>query len=210
MTNTLVIGAGVVGRAVVHKCAQFASELGNITIASRTLSKCDEIIESVHRKGNLRDSSRTLTSAQLDAKDPAAAAKLIREKNASIVINVASPFCNLPIMEACLKTGAHYIDTAIYEREEVINKPAPWYAQDEWKLRDRFAERGATAVLSCGFDQGTVNAFCAHAAKHEFDEIETIDIMDVNGGDHDRFFATNFDPEVNLREILEDVIFCCS
>jgi saccharopine dehydrogenase-like NADP-dependent oxidoreductase len=205
--NVLIIGAGGVGSAVTHKCAQRSCELGDICLASRTVSKCEDIIATVHEKGNLENSDSKLTAARLDAKDTDAVVDLIERIGTSIVINVASPHCNLAIIDACLATGAHYLDTAVYEKEGVINEKPPWYANYEWKLRDRFADANVTGILGIGFDPGAVNAFCAYVHKHLMDTIDTIDIMDVNGGDHGRFFATNFDPEVNLREIMEDVIY---
>ena len=207
MKNVLVIGAGGVGSAVAHKCAQHNSELGDVCIASRPVSKCEAIIDAVRARENLEDPSLGLSAEQIDAKDTGAVAELIRATRASLVLNAASPHCNLAVIEACLETGAHYLDTAIYEKEGEFNMPAPWYGNYEWKYRDRFESAGITGILGIGFDPGAVNAFCAHARKHLFDDIDSIDIMDVNAGDHGRFFATNFDPEVNLREILEDVLY---
>ena len=207
MKNVLIIGAGGVGSVVAHKCAQHNRVLGDICLASRTVSKCHAIIESVQRKGNLQDPTGKLHAVALQAKDRAAVAELIRSTKSSIVINVAAPFCNLDIIEACLAAGAHYIDTAVYEKEDAINERAPWYANYEWTFRERFAAKKLTGVLGMGFDPGAVNAFCAYLYKHHFDTVESIDIMDVNAGSHGRFFATNFDPEINLREILEDVIY---
>jgi len=205
--GVIVIGAGGVGSAVTHKCAQHNDELGEICIASRTVAKCEAIVESVHAKGNRKNPSRRISTAQLDAEDARAVAALVERTGASIVLNVATPHCNLAVMEACLETGAHYVDTAVYEERGRINEKPPWYANYEWKHRGRFVERGVTGILGMGFDPGAVNAFCAYAQKHLLDEIETIDIMDVNAGDHGKYFATNFDPEVNLREIMEDVVY---
>lgn len=207
LRNVLVIGAGGVGRATAHKCAQNNDRLGDVWLASRTPEKCRSIADEIRERGNLADASGRLEVRGLDAKDVAATAALIREAKASIVLNVGSPHINLAVMEACLETGAHYLDTAVYEREGELNMPAPWYETYEWKLRDRFAAAGLTAVLGIGFDPGAVNAFTAYVQKHLIERIRTIDIMDVNGGDHGRYFATNFDPETNLREIMEDVIY---
>lgn len=207
MKNVLIIGAGGVGGAVTHKCAQWNAELGDIHLASRTLSKCERILESVETMGNLGDLGGSLSASKLDAKDTEAVADLIERTGSAIVLNVGSPHCNLPIIEACLRTGARYLDTAIYEREGDFNMPPPWYANYEWKYRDRFAKASVTGILGIGFDPGAVNAFCAYAHKHLVDDIDSIDIMDVNAGDHGRYFATNFDPEVNLREIMEDVLY---
>ena len=203
--NVLIIGAGGVGAVVAHKCAQHNGILGDICIASRTIEKCEKIIESIHRKNNLQDKTRKLYARQLDASKVENVAKLIRETRSEIVINIGTAFANLPIMEACLEVGVAYIDTAVHEDINVIDAKYPWYAQYEWKRRSLFKEKGLTAILGVGFDPGVVNAYCASALKHEFDEISVVDIMDVNAGNHGKFFATNFDAEVNLREIYETV-----
>jgi saccharopine dehydrogenase-like NADP-dependent oxidoreductase len=205
--NVLIVGAGGVGSAVTHKCAQHNDELGDICLASRTLAKCEHIVESVNEQSNLENPDGKLSVAQLDAKDTDAVADLIARNGCSLVLNVGSPHCNLAIIEACLRTGAHYLDTAVYEKEGDINMPPPWYANYEWKYRDRFTAAQITGILGIGFDPGAVNAFCAYVHKHLIDDIDSIDIMDVNAGDHGRYFATNFDPEVNLREIMEDVLY---
>jgi len=207
VTNVLIIGAGGVGSAVTHKCAQHNEELGDICLASRTLSKCEHIVETVNERNSLENSDGKLTVAKLDAKDADAVAGLITRNESSIVLNAGSPHCNIAIIEACLRTGAHYLDTALYEKEGDLNVPPPWYANNEWKYRDRFSAAGVTGVLGIGFDPGAVNAFCAYVHKHLIDDIDSIDIMDVNAGDHGHYFATNFDPEVNLREIMEDVLY---
>ncbi len=207
MRNVLIIGAGGVGSALTHKCAQHNEELGDICLASRTLSKCEHIVETVNERNSLENSDGKLTVAKLDAKDADAVAGLITRNESSIVLNAGSPHCNLAIIEACLRTGAHYLDTALYEKEGDLNVPPPWYANNEWKYRDRFSAAGVTGVLGIGFDPGAVNAFCAYVHKHLIDDIDSIDIMDVNAGDHGHYFATNFDPEVNLREIMEDVLY---
>lgn len=207
MRNVLIIGAGGVGSAVTHKCAQHNDELGDICLASRTLSKCEHIVETVNERNSLENSDGKLTVAKLDAKDADAVAGLITRNESSIILNAGSPHCNIAIIEACLRTGAHYLDTALYEKEGDLNVPPPWYANNEWKYRDRFSAAGVTGVLGIGFDPGAVNAFCAYVHKHLIDDIDSIDIMDVNAGDHGHYFATNFDPEVNLREIMEDVLY---
>ena len=207
MRNVLIIGAGGVGSAVTHKCAQHNHELGDICLASRTLAKCEHIVETVYQKNNLKSPDGKLTVTQLDAKNTDAVADLITNTESSIVLNAGSPHCNLAIIEACLRTGTHYLDTALYEKEGDINVPPPWYANYEWNFRDRFSAAGVTGILGIGFDPGAVNAFCAYVHKHLIDDIDSIDIMDVNAGDHGRYFATNFDPEVNLREIMEDVLY---
>lgn len=207
MRNVLIIGAGGVGSAVTHKCAQHSDELGDICLASRTLSKCEHIVQTVVEKTNLKNPDAKLTVSQLDAKNIDAVAELITRNKSSLVLNAGSPHCNLAIIEACLRTGAHYLDTAVYEKEGDINVAPPWYANNEWKHRGRFSAAGVTGILGIGFDPGAVNAFCAYVHKHLIDEIDSIDIMDVNAGDHGKYFATNFDPEVNLREIMEDVLY---
>jgi saccharopine dehydrogenase-like NADP-dependent oxidoreductase len=203
--NVLIIGAGGVANVVAHKCAQNNDLLGDICIASRTLKKCDDIIESIHRKGNLKQAAGRLTSCQLDAMDVAAVVSLIRETGSRILINVGSPFINMSVLQACLQTGIAYMDTAIHEEPDKICEQPPWYANYEWKHRDACQEKGVTAILGVGFDPGVVNAYCAYARKHCFDRIDSIDIMDVNAGDHGRYFATNFDAEINFREFTEAV-----
>lgn len=202
--NTLIIGAGGVGGVTAHKCAQNNDILGNICIASRTLKKCEDLIQKIQQKNNINDKSKSLTARQIDVMDVAATAKLIKETQSSLVINVGSPYCNLPIMEACLEAGANYIDTAVHEEPGAMNEPFPWYADYEWTKRNEFNEKGLTAILSAGFDPGVVNAYAAYAID-KFDEIDSIDILDVNAGNHGKYFATNFDPEINLHELSEEV-----
>jgi len=205
--NLLVIGCGTVGQALVHKVAQHNDEFGDITVASLHREKCEHAIAQAKKMGNVKDPSRKLIAEEVDAMDPDAVARLIEKADAGIVINVASPYTNMSVMTGCLKAGAHYIDTAVHEEPDKLNQPAPWYALHEWKRKEEFEKAGLTCILSIGCDPGMVNVFAAYAKKHLFDKIETIDIMDVNAGKHNRFFATNFDPEINLREILEDVIY---
>jgi saccharopine dehydrogenase-like NADP-dependent oxidoreductase len=201
--NVLIIGAGGVAHVAAHKAALNNDVLGDICIASRTQSKCDAIIESIHRKGHLKDASKKLYSRQIDALDIPATIALIRETNSEIVINLGQAFLNMSILEACLETGVAYIDTAIHEDPDKVCETPPWYANYEWKRKDRCAEKGVTAILGAGFDPGVVNAYCALAVKRYFDTIETIDIIDVNAGSHGRYFATNFDPEINFREFIK-------
>lgn len=201
--NVLIIGAGGVAHVAAHKAAMQNDVLGDICVASRTLSKCESIIASVLRKGHLRDSSRRLHARQLDAFDVSATVALIKETNTQIVINLGQSFINMSVLEACIETGAAYIDTAIHEDPERVCEDPPWYANHEWKRRERCAERGVTAVLGAGFDPGVVNAYCSLAANRLFDSIDTIDILDVNAGRHGRYFATNFDPEINFREFVK-------
>jgi saccharopine dehydrogenase-like NADP-dependent oxidoreductase len=206
-SNLLIVGAGGVGAVAAQKAAQFHGEFGRIVFASRSPEKPKAIAEDAQRRWAESDAPPLLETRQVDARDIGDAARLIRETASDIVLNVASPYCNEPLMDACLEAGAHYIDTAVAEEEHTENEPAPWYEMREWPRRPHFADKGLTAILGIGFDPGVVNAFCAYAGKHQFDRIETIDIIDVNGGDHGKYFATNFDPDTNLREIMEDVIY---
>ena len=201
--NVMIIGAGGVAHVAAHKAAMNNDVLGDICIASRTLAKCDAIIESVHRMGHLKDPSGRLYSAQLDALDIPATIELIKNTNSQIVINLGAAFINMSVLEACIETGAAYIDTAIHEDPDKVCEEPPWYANYEWKRQERCAEKGVTAILGAGFDPGVVNAYCALAAKRYFDKIDTIDILDVNAGSHGKYFSTNFDPEINFREFIK-------
>lgn len=206
--NVLIIGAGGVAHATAHKCAQHNDVLGDICIASRNQSKCDAIIKSIYRLGNVKDKNRSISSVKLDALDVSDTVRVIRNSKCSIVLNLGSPFINMSVLEACLIAGVDYIDTAIHEepdRVAAICEPPPWYANYEWKRKERCAEAGINAILGIGFDPGVVNAYCAYVAK-QFDSIDTIDIMDVNVGKHGKFFATNFDPEINFREFTGKVL----
>jgi len=198
--NILLVGAGGVAHVAAHKCAQNNDILGDICIASRTQSKCDAIIESIKRKNHIKDTTKRLYSRQLDALDIPATIDLIKQTDSQIVINLAQSYVNMSLLEACIKTGIAYIDTAIHEEPNKVCEDPPWYANYEWKRKDRCKEKGITAILGAGFDPGVVNAYCALAVKHYFDAIDTIDIMDVNAGNHGKYFATNFDPEINFRE----------
>jgi saccharopine dehydrogenase-like NADP-dependent oxidoreductase len=198
--NVLIIGAGGVAHVAAHKCAQNNDVLGDICIASRKQPKCDAIIESVKRKNYIKDKSKKLYSRQIDGLDIPATVKLIKDTNSQIVINLAQAYVNMSLLEACIKTGVAYMDTAIHEDPNKVCEDPPWYGNYEWKRKDRCKENGITAILGCGFDPGVVNAYCALAVKHYFDKIDTIDIMDVNAGSHGKYFATNFDPEINFRE----------
>lgn len=201
--NVMIIGAGGVAHVAAHKAAMHNAALGDICLASRTQSKCDAIIASVRRKNHVQDPARRLYSRALDALDIPATVRLIRETKSGIVINLGSAFVNMSVLEACLETGAAYLDTAIHEEPDKVCETPPWYANYEWKRRDRCREQGLTAILGAGFDPGVVNAYCALAAKRYFDKIATIDIMDVNAGRHGKYFATNFDPEINFREFIK-------
>lgn len=198
--NILIVGAGGVAHVAAHKCAQHNDVLGDICIASRTLGKCDAIIASVNRKGHLKDKTKKLYSRRIDALDIPSTVKLIKETNSQIVMNLAQAYVNMSLLEACIQAGVAYMDTAIHEDPKKVCEDPPWYANYEWKRKDRCREHGITAILGVGFDPGVVNAYCALAVKHYFDKIDTIDILDVNAGSHGRYFATNFDPEINFRE----------
>lgn len=202
--NVLIIGAGAVGAVVAHKCAQNSQVFASVCLASKNPAKCDAILRSIESKRYAHADDFQISSRGIDAYDTDAVTRLIREVSAHIVINVCTAFVNMSVMDACLATGAAYIDTAVHEDASVMNAPYPWYANFEWKKRAAFAERGITAILGVGFDPGVVNAYCAYAERHELDSITSIDIMDVNDGSHGRFFSTNFDPEINLREVIED------
>jgi saccharopine dehydrogenase-like NADP-dependent oxidoreductase len=199
-TNVLIVGAGAVAHVAAHKCAQNNDVLGNICIASRKQEKADKIIESVRRKKSLKDKTKKMYSRQVDAMNVPELAKLIKSTKSTIVINLGTAYINMSVLEACIKTGATYMDTAIHEDPTKVCEDPPWYGNYEWKRKNRCAKKGVNAILGVGFDPGVVNAYCAWAVKHEFDTIDTIDIMDVNAGNHGRYFATNFDPEINFRE----------
>lgn len=195
MNKVLIIGAGGVGSVVAHKCAMVPEVFGEITLASRTRAKCDAIAESVKQR-----TGRQIATAQVDADDPAQTAALIRETGADLVINVALPYQDLAIMDACLDAGADYLDTANYEPKDVAKFEYSW----QWAYEDRFSKAGRSALLGSGFDPGVTNVFTAWALKHHFDEIHTLDIIDVNGGSHGHAFATNFNPEINIREVTAE------
>ena len=202
--NVLIIGAGGVAHVVAHKCAQNNALLGHIHIASRTLSKCQAIIDSIHTKGSLQQPGQ-LTAHALDAMDVEATKFLIRATRSQIVINVGSPFLNMSVLAACLETGAAYLDTAIHEDPDKVCETPPWYANHEWQRRQACKDAGVTAVLGVGFDPGVVNAYARYALDHCLDQADSIDIIDINAGQHGRYFATNFDPEINFREFTSTV-----
>ena len=202
--NVLIIGAGGVAQVVAHKCAQNNDILGDLHIASRTKAKCDAILASVREKGAMKQPG-VFEAHAVDAMDSAAVAALIRETGAQIVINVGSAFVNMTVLEACLDTGAAYMDTAIHEDPEKICETPPWYGNYEWQRRERCKAAGVTAVLGVGFDPGVVNAYARLAEDDYLDTISSIDIVDINAGSHGRWFATNFDPEINFREFTGTV-----
>ena len=190
--NTLIIGAGGVGNVVAFKCAMNVQTFGDITLASRTLSKCNSIASRVKSKVGV-----TLNTAKVDADNVSELVELITELNADIVINVALPYQDLTIMDACVETGVDYLDTANYEHPDT----AKFEYKEQWAKDNEFKKANIMALLGSGFDPGVTNVFCAYAQKHYFDEIHTIDILDCNAGDHGYAFATNFNPEINLREV---------
>ncbi len=201
--NVLIIGAGGVAQVVAHKCAQHNDKLGDLHIASRTVAKCEQIIASVHAKGAMKVPG-VFAAHAVDAMNSAEVAALIRETGAQIVINVGSSFVNMTVLEACIETGAAYLDTAIHEDPGKICETPPWYGNYEWQRRDRCKAAGVTAILGIGFDPGVVNAW-ARVAEGMMDKITSIDIVDINAGSHGKWFATNFDPEINFREFTGTV-----
>lgn len=202
--NVLIIGAGGVAQVVAHKCAQANDRLGDLHIASRTVAKCEAVIASVHSKAAMKVPG-VFAAHAVDAMATPAVAALIRATGAQIVINVASSFVNMTVLEACIETGAAYLDTAIHEDPAKICETPPWYGNHEWQRRDRCAQAGVTALLGVGFDPGVVNAFARLAADEYLDTVDSIDIVDINAGSHGRWFATNFDPEINFREFTGTV-----
>ena len=211
MSRVLIIGCGGVANVAIRKCCQASDIFTEICIASRTKSKCDALAES------LKDKTATkITTAQVDADSVDELISLIKAYQPELVMNIALPYQDLTIMDACLACGVNYMDTANYEPEDTDDpkwraiyekrcKEAGFSAYFDyswqWAYREKFEKAGLTALLGCGFDPGVTQAYCAYAKKHEFDTIDTIDILDCNGGDHGYAFATNFNPEVNLREV---------
>jgi saccharopine dehydrogenase (NAD+, L-lysine-forming) len=195
MSKVLIIGAGGVGRVVVYKCAQHPEVFSEILVASRTQAKCDIIVNDVKR-----DTGHAhISTAAVDAEDVPALVTLIRSFQPKLVIHVALPYQDLTIMEACLQTGVHYLDTANYEPKDEAKFEYSW----QWAFQDRFKQAGLTAILGCGFDPGVTGVFTAYAAKHYFDEMHYLDIIDANAGSHGKAFATNFNPEINIREVTQ-------
>ncbi|MBL4699799.1 MAG: saccharopine dehydrogenase family protein, partial [Phycisphaeraceae bacterium] len=194
MGNVLIIGAGGVGRVVTHKCAQVPEVFGTITLASRTVSKCDVIAASAKER-----TGRSIATAEVDADNVPQMIALIKKIKPDLVLNVALPYQDLHIMDACLATGVDYLDAANYEPHDVAKFEYKW----QWAYQDRFKDAGIMALLGSGFDPGVTNVFCAYAQQELFDEIHYIDILDCNAGDHGHPFATNFNPEINIREITQ-------
>lgn len=211
MSRVLVIGCGGVASVAIQKCCQASEVFQELCIASRTKAKCDSLAEKLSKKTKTR-----ITTAQVDADDVQQVIHLINDYKPDLVMNIALPYQDLTIMDACLACKVNYMDTANYEPEDTDDPE--WRAVYEkrcqekgfsayfdyswqWNYREKFEKAGLTALLGCGFDPGVTQAYCAYALKHEFDTIDTIDILDCNGGDHGYPFATNFNPEVNLREV---------
>ncbi len=198
MSRAMIIGAGGVAGVVINKCCQNSDVFTEIMIASRTKAKCDAF------KEKLQPTTKTvITTAQVDADNVEELTVLIKSYNPEIVINVALPYQDLHIMDACLAAGVNYLDTANYEPEDTAKFEYSW----QWAYKDRFEKAGLTAILGCGFDPGVTSVYTAYAAKHYFDEIQYLDIVDCNAGDHHKAFATNFNPEINIREITQKGLY---
>ena len=190
MDSVLIIGAGAAGSVTAQKCAMNRDVFKTVHLASRRLESCEKV------------AARCVTPieiSQVDADNVDETAALITKVKPDLVINMALPYQDLPIMDACLKTGVHYMDTANYEPRDVAKFEYSW----QWAYQDKYADRGIMGVLGCGFDPGVSNIFCAYAQEHLFDTIDTIDIIDCNDGSHGKSFATNFNPEINLREVTQ-------
>jgi len=191
MSKVLIIGAGGVGNVVAKKCARESKVFSEILLASRTQAKCDKIASEINEL--------TIKTARVDADHAHEVAALIRDFEPTMVINVALPYQDLPIMDACLETGVHYLDTANYEPKDEAKFEYKW----QWAYHEKFKSAGIMALLGCGFDPGVTGIFTAYALKHHLDEIHYLDIVDCNAGDHGHAFATNFNPEINIREITQ-------
>ncbi len=198
MARVMLIGAGGVAGVAAAKMAQNPDVFGELLIASRTKARCDAIKADIERRGFGKGGRKTaITTAALDAMDVDATAAMIRGFKPDLVMNIALPYQDLAIMDACLAAGVSYLDTANYEPPDDAHFEYSW----QWAYRERFEKAGLTAILGCGFDPGVTQVFSAYAQKHYFDEIHTLDILDCNGGDHGYPFATNFNPEINIREV---------
>ncbi|SMO45705.1 carboxynorspermidine dehydrogenase [Saccharicrinis carchari] len=191
MGKVLIIGAGGVGTVVATKMAGLPEVFTEIMLASRTKSKCDAIAEKIG--GN------KIKTAKVDADNVPELVELIKSFGPDLLVNVALPYQDLHIMDACLEAGVSYLDTANYEPLDEAKYEYKW----QWAYQDKFKKAGLTAILGCGFDPGVTSVFTAYAAKHHFDEIHYLDIVDCNGGDHGKAFATNFNPEINIREVTQ-------
>ncbi|MDR0865608.1 MAG: saccharopine dehydrogenase family protein [Candidatus Symbiothrix sp.] len=195
MSKVLIIGAGGVGTVVAHKVAQNHEVFGDIMLASRTKSKCDSIADAI----GARYGNKKIQTAHVDADSVPELVKLFRDFQPELVINVALPYQDLTLMDACLEAGVNYLDTANYEPKDEAKYEYKW----QWAYRDKFKAAGLTAILGSGFDPGVTSVFTAYAAKHYFSQMEYLDIVDCNAGDHGKAFATNFNPEINIREVTQ-------
>ena len=189
-SKVLIIGAGAAGSVAARKCAMNRDVFTGIHLASRTLAKCEAV---------QRDCATPIDISKVDADDPRQVAALIQRVQPDLVINLALPYQDLPIMDACLETAVHYLDTANYEPRDEAKFSYTW----QWAYHERYQRKGILAVLGCGFDPGVISVFCAYAQRCLFDEIHEIDIIDCNAGDHGKAFATNFNPEINIREVTQ-------
>jgi len=195
MSRVLIVGAGGVGGVVAHKCAQNPEVFSEILLASRTKARCDKLADEIEQL-----QGRRIRTAAVDADDVRQTVKLLKDYKPELVINVALPYQDLPLMDACLEAGVPYLDTANYEPPDEAKFEYKW----QWAYQERFQKAGLMALLGGGFDPGVTNVFSAYAQKRLFDTIETIDILDCNGGSHGKAFATNFNPEINIREITQN------
>jgi len=194
MAKVLIIGAGGVGQVATYKCAMNSDVFTEIVLASRTKEKCDKIAEGIKKQLGV-----TIQTDQVDADEVAQLIQLFKKHKPLLCMNLALPYQDLTIMDACLATGTHYLDTANYEPKDEAKFQYSW----QWAYRDRFKQAGLTAILGCGFDPGVTQVYTAYAAKHHFDEMHYLDIVDCNAGDHGKAFATNFNPEINIREVTQ-------
>ena len=192
MATVLIIGAGGVSRVVTKKCAMNSDVFSKIVLASRTKSKCDQIAQEIKESLHVN-----IETSAIDADDVDALVRLIEKVKPALVLNIALPYQDLTIMDACIKTGVDYLDTANYEHPDL----AKFEYKEQWARNDAFKKAGIMGLLGSGFDPGVTNVFCAYAQQYLFDSIESIDILDCNAGDHGYAFATNFNPEINLREV---------
>ena len=195
MAKIIIIGAGGVGTVVARKAAQNHSVFTDILLASRTQSKCDAIANAI----GTRYGNKKIETAQVDADNVSELVALFKRFHPELVINVALPYQDLTIMDACLEAGVNYLDTANYEPKDEAKFEYKW----QWAYQEKFKKAGLTAILGCGFDPGVTSVFTAYAAKHHFSKMEYLDIVDCNAGDHGKAFATNFNPEINIREVTQ-------
>ena len=201
MGKVLIIGAGGVASVAAHKVAQNSDVFTDIMIASRTESKCKALAKAIEDKGLVPKGS--IKTAQVDADNVPELVALFNSYKPDLVMNLALPYQDLTIMEACLQSGVSYLDTANYEPKDEAHFEYSW----QWAFKERFEQAGLTAILGCGFDPGVTSIYTAYAAKHHFDEIQYLDIVDCNAGDHHKAFATNFNPEINIREITQKGLY---